>query len=190
MNKKSKIAKTKIRHEALNLFKKQGYNKTTVKEICQSSGYSVGAFYHHYDSKSSILDSTYQDFDDRLESTFQHFKFKNMTEAIYTLMIYQTQSILKAGVDLTLIQFSEQLLHGEKFIIDENRYQIQQLKKFIEIGIKNKEFKPDIIPIDYAKDIMRLSIGDTYVWCLCSGNFDLLETVNKHISYVINEIKI
>lgn len=185
---KSRLAKATIRHEALKLFKAKGYNATTIKDICKASGYSVGAFYHHYESKASIIDSTYRDFDARLEEAFDDFAFESMRDGINALMEHQTQAILEAGLEITSIQFREQVSHGEKFIVDEQRYQIQKLKRFIEAGMESKEFRSDLDPLAYAYTLMRISIGDVYVWCLSNGSFDLLKTVEMDIKHIIDDM--
>jgi len=40
---------------ALELFSRDGYDATSVAEICRAAGVSKGAFYHHFPSKQSVF---------------------------------------------------------------------------------------------------------------------------------------
>lgn len=57
------------------LFSSQGYENTSVSEICATAGISKGAFYHHFISKhqvfTAILDSWLQDLNQDLQSLFR-----------------------------------------------------------------------------------------------------------------------
>ena len=50
----------KILEIALDLFKEKGMNAVKITDICQAAGVSVGAFYHHFPSKESIIERGYQ----------------------------------------------------------------------------------------------------------------------------------
>lgn len=47
--------RSKILHTALELFSKNGYDATSVAEICQKAEVSKGAFYHHFPSKQDLF---------------------------------------------------------------------------------------------------------------------------------------
>ncbi len=55
MRKHSQETRHRILESALVLFSKNGYDATSVDEICQASGVSKGAFYHHFPTKQSIF---------------------------------------------------------------------------------------------------------------------------------------
>ena len=45
----------RIIDSALTLFAKDGYDSTSVQNICQMAGVSKGAFYHHFASKQALF---------------------------------------------------------------------------------------------------------------------------------------
>jgi AcrR family transcriptional regulator len=47
--------RSKILHTALELFSKNGYDATSVAEICHKVKVSKGAFYHHFPSKQDLF---------------------------------------------------------------------------------------------------------------------------------------
>ena len=54
---KSEDLKQEFLDAALGLFKKEGFDKTSVKAICDKVGASKGGFYHYFKSKDDILES-------------------------------------------------------------------------------------------------------------------------------------
>ncbi len=57
MQQRSEETRTHILQAALSLFSKNGYDATSVAEICQAAGVSKGAFYHHFASKQTVFQS-------------------------------------------------------------------------------------------------------------------------------------
>jgi AcrR family transcriptional regulator len=49
----------KLTAAALELFTAQGYERTSVHEICQQSGVSNGSFFHHFGSKEGLALEVY-----------------------------------------------------------------------------------------------------------------------------------
>lgn len=58
MQKRSEETRNRILDTANNLFSKNGFDLTSVDEICQAAGVSKGAFYHHYPSKQAVFMDT------------------------------------------------------------------------------------------------------------------------------------
>ena len=57
MQQRSEETRTHILQAALSLFSKNGYDATSVAEICRAAGVSKGAFYHHFASKQTVFQS-------------------------------------------------------------------------------------------------------------------------------------
>ena len=55
MNKRRKDMRDQILHVALELFTKQGYDKTSLREIAERLEVSKAALYYHFMSKEEIL---------------------------------------------------------------------------------------------------------------------------------------
>ena len=57
MQQRSEETRAHILQAALSLFSKNGYDATSVAEICRAAGVSKGAFYHHFASKQTVFQS-------------------------------------------------------------------------------------------------------------------------------------
>ncbi len=57
MQQRSEETRAHILQAAITLFAKNGYDASSVAEICQAAGVSKGAFYHHFASKQAVFQS-------------------------------------------------------------------------------------------------------------------------------------
>jgi AcrR family transcriptional regulator len=53
---KSQVSRDLILRVAAQLFRKQGYSATTLRQIAEKAGMKAGSIYYHFDSKTAILD--------------------------------------------------------------------------------------------------------------------------------------
>lgn len=55
MAKAKETTKSQLISTAIELFKKHGYDKVTIDDICRDVGITRGAFYYHFGSKEDLL---------------------------------------------------------------------------------------------------------------------------------------
>ncbi len=55
MQERSETTRRRLLQAAQQLFAQQGYETTSVQQICQAAGVSKGAFYHHFPSKHALF---------------------------------------------------------------------------------------------------------------------------------------
>ncbi|HJB81222.1 TetR/AcrR family transcriptional regulator [uncultured Flavonifractor sp.] len=56
-----------ILQAAMDLSRKQSFDKVSIREICQQAGITTGAFYHHFRSKEDLLSRGFAPLDTYLE---------------------------------------------------------------------------------------------------------------------------
>lgn len=91
----------KILDVALDLFKEKGIDSVKVTDICQAAGVSVGAFYHHFPSKESIIERCYQSIEAYIADLMQDVNYDNYTELLLNFLRTANQvmeEILTNGV--------------------------------------------------------------------------------------------
>lgn len=59
MARDAETTKRRISSVALSLFRERGYAKTTMRRIAEDAGLSLGAAYHHFESKQDIVAAYY-----------------------------------------------------------------------------------------------------------------------------------
>jgi AcrR family transcriptional regulator len=82
--KKSEETRARILEAALALFRKHGFEKTTMRDIAQEAGVALGAAYYYFDSKDALVMEFYQraqrDLDPLLENSLS--KHQGLEERI------------------------------------------------------------------------------------------------------------
>lgn len=167
IGKKSKGERTKrkILYAATLLFNENGYDKTSIQDICEKAGVSKGAFFHHFPTKELLFLEILNEFLEKLD-----IKIKEIEK--------NSKNVLQAMIDMTKIL-------EEIFIISENKLTIflefvkqaeknddimkslsKKFEKFekyienlIENGKKEGSIKKEINSISFSSLIVSLSIG-------------------------------
>lgn len=171
--KKALETKEKIFACAVRLFAEKAYENVTVQDICTSAEVSVGAFYHHFKSKESILDEGYRLFDLQSEEQWNRSPRKEGKAAVCFLVECQASSMEKHGVPAALQYFKNQLSCQEKYILNPDRFFYKKIKESVIYEIQAEALDGNAHEI--TEDILAGTRGIIYDWCLHEGSYDLRE---------------
>ncbi|MBN2628589.1 MAG: TetR/AcrR family transcriptional regulator [Spirochaetales bacterium] len=162
-------SKQKIYDTAIQLFSQKGFEETKITEICSKSSCSVGAFYHHYPSKESILEETFRKADEDF-ITWRPGK-DNYTgrELIMEYVKTYADLIDDMGLDFSKVFYSNR----NKNFIKEGRPMQTILTELIERAVDENRISLRITP-EKACDMIFISIrGSVFHWCLHEGKFPI-----------------
>lgn len=162
--------RNKIYEIAFQLFLEKGFDKVTVQMIVQKANLSVGAFYHHFQSKEAIIDERYRDFDELLEEKYQLEKPKMGLESIYYLIYKQNEACFEMGYELTCVLFKNQIGIRHSYMFNTDRFLVKALKENVDVINKGNIETNTIV-----EELLRITRGTIYDWCLHDGNYDLFE---------------
>ncbi|GHV41986.1 hypothetical protein AGMMS49546_19200 [Spirochaetia bacterium] len=112
---KSEMTKTEIKDAMLSLFLDKGYENTSIKDITDQAGYSVGSFYRHWESKQQAFMEFWDEYiadsiKGSVSGSVNHFSCEDMIDYLLerseqfanneiTIKLYKTSSILSATYD-------------------------------------------------------------------------------------------
>ena len=176
--KQPRNTKGKIISAAWKLFYEQGYDDTTIDEIIAESATSKGSFYHYFEGKDALLGSLSFLFDEKymeLEAQLSGFATR------YEQLIYLNQelfSMIENSISLDLLArlYSTQLTtSGEKHLLDHNRIYYKLLRKIIAKGQTDDELSIRSNVNEMVKLYALCERALLYDWCLCSGEYSLVE---------------
>jgi AcrR family transcriptional regulator len=74
---KSEETRMLILDTALGLFRKQGFEKTTMREIASAAGVALGAAYYYYDSKNAMVLAFYERSQSEMEQEIRARMFRS-----------------------------------------------------------------------------------------------------------------
>lgn len=168
---------------AVSLFAQKSYENVTVSDICQEAQVSVGAFYHHYNSKENILEEGYHLFDQEVELAWMSGHPSDGFDAIRFLISEQAASMERMGASASLQYFKNQLSCSEKYILNPDRFFYQTIKNTIESEIVSGGLTGNAFVI--TEDILSTTRGTIYDWCLHEGSYPLSEKMLRMAEMVL-----
>ena len=169
---KLKTRKT-IFETATTLFAEKSYEKVTIAEICKVAGVSIGAFYHHFKNKESVLNEGYFWFDEDLKDDWKNRNTSSVEEDIIFLIKEQLKAISANGYIYATQFFKNQLTNKVKYILNEDRLFYKLLYLSVSKGIDMNLYNADATKM--TKKILSLSRGTIYDWCLHEGSYNLID---------------
>ena len=165
--------KRKIFDIAIQLFAKHSFDKVAIKTICEACKISIGGFYHHYKSKTDILDEGYRLFDMQVKEAFEHYPNQSSMDALYFLIQEQTKSIELLGYQAYSQYLSHTIQINEKYIFNTNRFFPQKVHECVKHAVLCHQLCGD--PNMIAEEILSTTRSIAYDWCLHNGNYSLSE---------------
>ena len=169
---------------ANELFSQKEYEKITVAEICRNAGVSVGAFYHHFESKESILSEGYRQFDSEVEESWNEWHPGTPVEDIRFLISLQAGAMESNGYFGSLQYFKNQLSANEKYILDKSRFFYRTIYESVELAKAVGLMSGNTDEI--TDNLLALTRGTIYDWCLHSGSYGLKEKCDFVVSLVLS----
>ncbi len=109
-------AKGRLLKAAATLFKRQGFDSTTVRDLAKEMGIKSGSLFHHYQSKQEILLNVMHQAillnQARLELALS--LNENLTDKIHALILCELQaSLLDTGAQMTILVYEWRCLNPE-----------------------------------------------------------------------------
>ncbi len=186
--------KRKLYESAMILFQKKGYHAVSIDEIVTLAGTSKGSFYTHFESKTDVIMTFFNNYDNH------YLKFHGKLAACGTAMekllcFVENMFVLSRdtmGFDLIYVVYGAQLSKKNKDnsrIIDKTRPLYQIMYEIMENGQRSGEFRNDISADTLVQMAIRSMRGTLYDWCLYNGEFDLIEAGVIYFRVFIDGIK-
>ncbi len=180
--KNSRNTKGRIISAAWELFYEQGYDDTTVEEIIDKSQTSKGSFYHYFEGKDALLSSLSILFDEKYQELMEVMD-KDMDS--FEKLMYLNRELFKMidnsiSLDLLARLYSSQLVtKGEKHLMDHNRIYFKVLRQIVLEGQQRGQIRDDITVNEIVKVYAMCERAFLYDWCICSGEYSLLQYSEK-----------
>lgn len=180
--KNARNTKGRIISAAWKLFYEQGYESTTVEDIVFESETSKGSFYHYFDGKDALLGTLAYVFDEKYEELMQTMAPTLSAEEKLVHLNHELFAMIDASVSLDLLArlLSTQLLaRGEKHLLDRNRYYFKLLRQIVAEGQQSGTLRRDRTVNDIVKAYALWERALLYDWCLCGGEYSLVDYTDK-----------
>lgn len=181
--------KLKISQCALKLYKNMGIEDVKVTDICQEANISIGAFYHHFPSKNSIITTAYQALDQIIIEKVLSQKLVNPQDII--LAVFNETTVILADYGYHFVSHAYRVMLNEH---DEATFSKSRLSYTTILQEISKAQQQNILTKNKASEeiadfLMKTGRGLLFDWCLHQGNYDLKKAMNHDLCLVINLFK-
>ena len=176
------VTKSTIYTAAIELMEAEGFENMTVADISERAGVSVGAFYHYFESKHSILAEIFHKGDEYFQENVEG-KLKETDSRKRIVEFFQHYS--KFNV-LTTVETTRQLFIPKiTFFTEENRPMVILLKSIVEEGINSGEIDSGRTVDEIVRMLFVFARGIVFDWSLHNGDFDLEATMYDYMSVFV-----
>jgi len=178
----------RIYEAARTLIAQKGFLETNITDICRVAGCSVGAFYHHFPTKESILEETFR----LADAQFSGWKKLDASDQSGREMIV---SYMKAYATLVSeesgLEFSKHFYNfRNKIFIRKGRPMQNRLVEIIKTALEEKELQLEMTAEDACEWIFMGARGVVFHWCLNEGSFNLIDRMELYTRRALKGIEI
>ncbi len=180
--------KRHIFRKAMDLFRRYGFEKTTIQDIAEASGMSSGSIYNFFGSKEGILDWTIEDIKTvMIPQADWDEKVKDPYPVLLKYVCERMEIWNEFGADLTVhmaAEYCRKRYDEDGFFCTEEG--LGNLPEFIESCQYAGTFDDIISPRYAANYLLSAARGLVLEWCDFGGSYDLPDRVRRFMPRVIN----
>jgi len=176
---------------AAELLQHKMFDEISIQDICKKAQVSVGSFYHHFENKAGIIIELYKDIDIFfINEVLQSEITKEPIEAIVEYLVDQCEYALDLGKDLVKNVYKAQIDNGNTFFLSNERGLPAGLKTLIVRAIGQNKLRSDTAADLLTKELLIISRGIIYHWCVSDGHVDMLANARKIASNYIKAYEV
>ena len=179
--------KRKLLYTAYQMIKEEGYPALTIRNLCQKSGVSTGAFYHHYTSKEDLITQGFMSFDEELEKELQATKEEDPVKMILHIILSLTKYVFDNGSGFAKELYISQLSIENNYITKKTRIYYKAVLHYVTLAQKleiiNQEAEAEMI----TDLLLRIGRGTIIDWCLHDYGYDLMAQSETDLSLMLNQ---
>ena len=187
--KKSQETKEKIFQAAKKILQKNGYEKLSIKNICEEAGVSNGSFYHHFKTKDDLLSYYIEDQPtmgpDLLEAPKS---LEDVKDGIVRVYLNYVAYCRELGVEFMAGYYDTKNQALNPTIRTERPYPIVTVQAYVEQAAKDGIINIRESIDEFTTDIRMIVIGNVFEWCLHNGETDFEGNIRRSIGHYLDGI--
>lgn len=186
---KSRETKARIFHAAKRILQREGYDRLSIKNICEEAGVSNGSFYHHFKTKDDLLSYYIEEQPsinpDLLDSPDDSEEAKI---AIIHVYLNYAEYCRELGVEFIANYYTPKNQGLNPSIRTERPYPILTVENYLRKAMDSGIVKTKVPLEDICTDIRMLVIGNVFEWCLHDGDTDFEGNIRRSIGHYLDGI--
>ncbi|MDO4168601.1 MAG: TetR/AcrR family transcriptional regulator [Lachnospiraceae bacterium] len=176
---------------AIELFRENGYDNTSMQDISRVTGISIGSIYHHYRNKAEILRRFGLAINERLLNLIEPTadNINNAQECIYNYLLEMAGNFDQMGYDLVShlhdnagsiwIDMDGQFVQGST---------MEKLKPFIECALSQGTLISPYSSEQIAEYLHIAGQGIIHTWIILGGNQPMTEMTASFLQVLFRSL--
>ena len=165
---------------AMRLCLTKDASKVTIREICSAAGVSVGAFYHHFESRQELFTTAYKSFDMELNRHMElRCQGKDPVQALKDLLLFQVSFVAQETSGVLAQYYCAILSDPSHASVSPDRtyyrYTYNCVQRIQEAGLLRPEYSPQKIS-ELCICFVRGCLID---WVLHDQDYNIMEHVRS-----------
>ncbi len=178
---KSDRTKENIVQTTFKLMQERGFTDTTIRDICDNAGVSVGTFYRYFPRKEDVFADIFGFADEFfLNTVYAELSGNTVLERIIDYFKYYARLNSNTGFETMKILFNS----DNTWFIKARPMQ-DVLIELIKSGQRKGELSLNTSAEDIAYFLFILVRGCCYTWCALNGTYDLEKQLTDYISWAL-----
>ncbi len=175
----------KIMHAARYLAIEKGLDQMTIRDVCQAADISIGAFYHHYQSKQELVNESFMIYDELIEVNSTKYNLENPLASLKAILLDQTAFVVSFDKQLVIEYYKSILLSMNKQAVSWERSYYKHVFDCTKKAIKDGLIKNDYTPEYVASFFIKFVRGNIVNWCLTDSNESFLQETEWEIDLLL-----
>lgn len=163
---------------SLDLMRKQGFDKVSVRDICKKAGITTGAFYHHFPSKEALLTRGFAPLDDYMEQCLRGHEEDAPTQRLWLILSAYAQ-FMSEGEELTGRYYQHRMAQPGAQSMDATRYTLRAMVDCFRQAEQAGDLAPGQSPEWVAEFCFRHFRGVVIDWVLRGYSYPLLPKMQE-----------
>lgn len=177
---KSKKTRERIFLAAKAILKKQGYERLSVKNVCEEAGVSNGCFYHHFQTKDDLLSCCVAEHlsinPDLLDPPLTADEAKTAITLVYLSYLRGCKEL---GAEFTANYFTPK--NRSLNPAPPSRGPVLSVRNYLQKAVDRGVIFPKSSLEEIDEDFHMLVIGSIFEWCLKDASPDFDKSMRRLI---------
>ena len=167
---------------AWELFRRRGYQETTLEEILAEAKVTEAVFLNYFPSKEALLYTLSDLFDRRYSELITEM---NPAQTAFQKLVMLNRELFtmienKIPVDLLAYLYSEEMIDsGNKALLNRDRLYYRLVEQIMSEGLESGEFTSREPAEKLMEDYAMIERGFLYDWCIHKNTGSLTKTGNR-----------